>query len=60
MFFCFVFQQFGAILDVEIIFNERGSKVSSRWQIHNFPFNEKLVQFTDIISLAIEDSLVPG
>lgn len=24
----FVFQQFGKILDVEIIFNERGSKVS--------------------------------
>ena len=35
--FCLSFQQFGQILDVEIIFNERGSKVgdvlcfSSAW-----------------------------
>lgn len=27
----FVLQQFGKILDVEIIFNERGSKVSKYW-----------------------------
>ena len=27
--FCLILQQFGPILDVEIIFNERGSKVST-------------------------------
>jgi len=32
----FVLQQFGKILDVEIIFNERGSKVSSLIHLWNF------------------------
>lgn len=31
-------QQFGKILDVEIIFNERGSKVSSLIHLWNFFF----------------------
>ncbi|EFN77622.1 hypothetical protein EAI_04087 [Harpegnathos saltator] len=32
-----MFGQFGPILDVEIIFNERGSKVSLRRPIANHP-----------------------
>lgn len=44
VFFCF--QQFGPILDVEIIFNERGSKVSSRCPIANHPCQPKKIRQT--------------
>ena len=38
--FLFVFQQFGKILDVEIIFNERGSKVGQSKNTHNFKVSQ--------------------
>lgn len=48
IFLFFIFQKFGPILDVEIIFNERGSKVS-RWLTPFSTFFFPILQNTRII-----------
>lgn len=56
---CFSFQQFGPILDVEIIFNERGSKVSSRrpWAASH-PYQPTIISLIlNIISYLANETL---